>query len=865
MKTTHTRGYALILVLMVLALLSVGLGTLFVYQEGSANTTGSLLERRRVFYACDGIGRSATVLAQRYLTTATPTPKGLIDTVCEAASGGVAGTDGCCAAKLGACSPDDDANEVKLLNDPLKFITPAGFTIQDLTLRSGQSCSSDADCPIKPEIGPACVANQCVQNIVAPLPNGPFEGMSARQATFNLAVTAEHTATTGFRCSTSQSLTLGKIAMFQFFIFSDQEYTDWMPGADMFGTGRVHVNGNICLRAGTSLYLDRVTASGRIDSGTSAAGSSCRAPTIAEISGDGVKVAIRENATFTPTPGPTVSQGGTADATHHFRAFQSRNDTTWKNDADVKYARRLQDAAHGVPVLKLPIFSIPVVQRGKNANLTNVSNNETSRFLVDPLRVQDGSAPDTADIRAQKFAFKADIRIVNGVWYKRDPAFPERIGTPIWSDHHGSFNTLAYGSTAEAVVPSAGLNVGQRDLFGSDDRPKRYSYYRWNNATPGVLQHSTTDPSAVISYGPLIRQSSNNTWKPAFYSSGTLTATSDGAELRAGTKQGFRDVHAEKESMGDVANILPINFDVAAFQNALADVTPLSHELGTHFPPGTFNGIVYITTTWRHSSAPDDTSPTRNTHPGHPNAGRGQMPEALCSTEALSPADVSADCGTYYNTVDPTSSNPSGARPNAVRIYNARNINQMASGIPEPPPILDSPARGNLTPAGGPRGLTVITNLPLYVLGDVNTSSDVSGQWVPFLVGGDTITLMSNAWTDKTSPNNPAAANTVYNMEILSGWLPTTSSNVSGGIQNFPRFVENWTSRTAKIRGSIVIGWHAVYTQWKRSSSVGTGATNAYFPPNRDWGFDPNLNDLENQPPGTPMFDVAAVRQWARQ
>ena len=117
---THSRGYALILVLMVLALLGVGLGTLLSFQEGSADTTGSLYERRRVFYACDGIGRAATVVAQDYITTGAPSTQGLIDAVCTVGGGG------CCATTAntssnptaGACEAIPAANRTRLEVDP---------------------------------------------------------------------------------------------------------------------------------------------------------------------------------------------------------------------------------------------------------------------------------------------------------------------------------------------------------------------------------------------------------------------------------------------------------------------------------------------------------------------------------------------------------------------------------------------------------------------------------------------------------------------------------------------------------------------------------------------------------------------------
>ena len=135
MRTTPrpARGYALLLVLMVLALISVGITTLLASQQGSAQTTGSMIERRRVFYACDGIGRAATVLAQSYMSTAAPSTQGLIDFICSVGGGG------CCATDTGSgCEPIPSATSTRLTVDPasaasaLPHITPTGFKIVEL-------------------------------------------------------------------------------------------------------------------------------------------------------------------------------------------------------------------------------------------------------------------------------------------------------------------------------------------------------------------------------------------------------------------------------------------------------------------------------------------------------------------------------------------------------------------------------------------------------------------------------------------------------------------------------------------------------------------------------------------------------------
>ena len=104
------------------------------------------------------------------------------------------------------------------------------------------------------------------------------------------------------------------------------------------------------------------------------------------------------------------------------------------------------------------------------------------------------------------------------------------------------------------------------------------------------------------------------------------------------------------------------------------------------------------------------------------------------------------------------------------------------------------------------------------------------------------------------------ATTTNYHMEMLAGWLPSTTTAFSGGLHNFPRFMEDWGGVPARIRGSLVVGWAAVYAQWPRECCGNT----SYMAPNRDWGFDKHLESILNQPPGAPLYDVQSTRRWKR-
>jgi len=71
---------------------------------------------------------------------------------------------------------------------------------------------------------------------------------------------------------------------------------------------------------------------------------------------------------------------------------------------------------------------------------------------------------------------------------------------------------------------------------------------------------------------------------------------------------------------------------------------------------------------------------------------------------------------------------------------------------------------------------------------------------------------------------------------IIAGTVTTSPDSTgtqaySGGVHNFPRFLENWGSNTVAIRGAIV----SMYSS--RTATVGWSQA-YYSAPVRQWGFD---------------------------
>jgi len=144
--------------------------------------------------------------------------------------------------------------------------------------------------------------------------------------------------------------------------------------------------------------------------------------------------------------------------------------------------------------------------------------------------------------------------------------------------------------------------------------------------------------------------------------------------------------------------------------------------------------------------------------------------------------------------------------------------------------------------------LTVATPDPLYVWGDFNTVGEK-----PAAVICDAINLLSNAWNDtKTVGTLPVATNTTYNTAVVTGNTETVGSNYNGGLENLPRFHENWSGKTSTIKGSFVKAW---FSQYATNGWVYGG--DRYQAPVRNWSYNTAFNNVANLPPFTPMTVTA--------
>ncbi len=135
-----------------------------------------------------------------------------------------------------------------------------------------------------------------------------------------------------------------------------------------------------------------------------------------------------------------------------------------------------------------------------------------------------------------------------------------------------------------------------------------------------------------------------------------------------------------------------------------------------------------------------------------------------------------------------------------------------------------------------------------------------------FVENGDTAFREADAGAtlgDATAVRAGIIAGT--NLSAISGIPGRDSSGLrlSGGIANYPRFLEQWnwsTSHPWSFTGSFIPLFHSTQamSQWENATGV------IYMPPRRNWSFDTTFRDPNRLPPGTPFFQylqTSAFRQ----
>jgi hypothetical protein len=169
------------------------------------------------------------------------------------------------------------------------------------------------------------------------------------------------------------------------------------------------------------------------------------------------------------------------------------------------------------------------------------------------------------------------------------------------------------------------------------------------------------------------------------------------------------------------------------------------------------------------------------------------------------------------------------------------------------------------------QGLTVVTPDPLYVLGNYNANGSSLGttntaNTQPAALFGDSITALSTAWQDSYNASTPLTGSggrnpgaTTINAAAFEGIVQTVGANYSGGVENFIRLLENWSSSTTlTYNGSIVVMFPSQYAtnKWQQTGVY-------YNAPHRAWAFDLNFQNNNGLPPLTPQVTKLFRQTWS--
>jgi hypothetical protein len=873
-KRAPQRGYAMVLVMLVLALLALGFGLIIFVLSSSLAEARRVGGQLRAFYACDSAIRIASAVAQNVvLANPRKTPDEVtilaMDAVCATAGGCIGARTGCPACQYAAATGGQAAGPDGLMPD---YANMERFELRVFPM----------------------VNTRAIQF-------GAFRDLFATQSLVSISTQGIDLAT-GSVEKARDTFSVASISPFQLQAFSTAPIA-WAPFRPRLAPAATAT----LARLGPSIY-----SGAALSLGGGPQLQLLRAVSAGPMSPAGAVTIWDGNAGF---PGFTSFTGPDG-----IRAFRIN------------------------APLKL------TVQPSRTPGQPGSEAATSAHWLMQPPDFSAGG--DNEATRQAKLAIQADIRIIDGVWFVKPlpgSGTPDWPGIPVWSDHAGS--NVVPATAEEATLMGASTRIGQGDLaalHGWPSRPRRYSYYE--AADDGRLLETPAsglkEGVGAVSYGTLASRSGRLIpgVMGALVTRGATTACpsiafsalrpfdscrSDSLNapmgLLDGARNGLRDVSAQ--NAGRPANILPLNFDVEQLLQALADGSP--GELGSYFCGAVnnpanpadvpancrlFNGIVYITATWPGSlqGITAGGSPARAPAQGREATPIGfaslqpqniaapnqfyWLPRQLCGAPALeqlapprgmesgvvslgaqfplvgcNPAPGSAYQRIYVDPAGPRAS------VNAVRVINGRDLSA----------IIDHPVPQRF---GNTRGLTVATNLPMYIYGDWNVTAGapaVTGVSCPAtgalppectfpltLIAGDRTTFLSRVgpcqafnpgfndscaqWTENLVSQPNFASQTFYFGAFMSGLSPGVGQE---NIESLFRVVERWQttpggSPSFNVTGAMFAAGRAIYHTEPQS------VTGGYVPnPNFEWRYLSLFSGFD-QPPGTPRFVVGVTSRW---
>ncbi|MGE0528344.1 MAG: hypothetical protein AB7G93_04915 [Bdellovibrionales bacterium] len=418
----------------------------------------------------------------------------------------------------------------------------------------------------------------------------------------------------------------------------------------------------------------------------------------------------------------------------------------------------------------------------------------------------------------------------------------------------------------------------------------------------GRLRTDTTDPTNSRYWWPLMQDPMTCRYTGSAAPGPGLYRVPYSSRKLLATRGGYFDANLFNASAGDAAvrtaraRLLPMNFSVARFAEALDSNDP--GELGWHLARlgRAFNGVIYITAQWpgrngliaagagsesgyganvdldelmwppQGTGAGDTNQIPDNGRSGNQREEQRVLPYSLCS-------DVGTEAGSAGSPFDgededdPAAPNPLKDPEGTVRFqvppcanYTRAGFNAFVNSV--------QVVEGSDLARFANTGLTIASNLPVIMATPFNTGA----SWAPALVAGD-IVLMNgpnvgapggayarytyNRWSDRPhGVENQGAAR--FNGSIITGYNHDPSS--SGAWSNF-RVPSNYIwhfnqGTTFTWNGSVAHGWAPVFYRTGRVAHNWTMTGYIRIRP------EPRYDDPLKRPPGMPKAWSVVLRQW---
>lgn len=231
--------------------------------------------------------------------------------------------------------------------------------------------------------------------------------------------------------------------------------------------------------------------------------------------------------------------------------------------------------------------------------------------------------------------------------------------------------------------------------------------------------------------------------------------------------------------------------------------------------------------------------------------------------------------------------NPNNYFRRAVRLFDGDNLQINGDNLQLP---------GAADGLSTTKGITVATENMVYIWGSYNATGiavappagtatlndgGYLGPQVPSSIVADAFFPLSKTWSDSMSAINPEGGNAGTTMRTadvnVAGPTEETSvragiiagdnvsaltgnpdagngadSRLSGGLHNFPRFLENWL--TPQRRWNFVGSFCPLYRSTQAHGPWIYLNQQVYGAPSRNWAFDTSFRNVFRLPPGTPMF-----------